>query len=219
MPSHVLELCCGWKSVSNCLVQDHGWTATTVDILPKFKPTLLVDVTTWDYRAYYACHPPPDVIWASPPCRSFTVAAWSKHRDGAGGATSADGEKGDACVRACLAVIEHCRALNPTLVFFVENPLYGAFRKLDCVRPFIERGECRHLQYGDYAPATHSLKPTLVLTNCVAWLPKPMVLRKSVVHWDHLSKKRRTVIPRAVCAEIAHVCCQIVSEEFVEGQP
>jgi hypothetical protein len=46
-----------------------------------------------------------------------------------------------------------------------------------------------------------------------------MVLRKSVVHWDRLSKKRRTVIPRAVCAEIAHVCCQIVSEEFVEGQP
>ena len=148
----------------NCFMQDHGWTATTVDILPKFKPTLLTDVTTWDYHAHFAHHPPPDVIWASPPCRSFTVAAWSKPRDGAGGATSADGEKGDACVRACLAVIEHCRALNPTLVFFVENPLYGAFRKLDCVRPFIERGECRMLQYGDYSDR-HSLKPTLVLTN------------------------------------------------------
>ena len=34
-----------------------------------------------------------------------------------------------------------------------------------------------------------------------------MVLRKSVMHWDRLSKKRRTVISRAVCAEIAQVCC------------
>ena len=87
------------------------------------------------------------------------------------------------------------------------------------MRPFIERGDFRMLQYGDYSDR-HSLKPTLVLTNCVAWLPKPMVLRKSVVHWDwdRLSKKRRTVIPRAVCAEIAQVCCQIVvTGELVEG--
>jgi hypothetical protein len=216
---HVLELCCGWKSVSNCLVQDHGWTATTIDVLPKFKPTICCDVTTWDYRAHFARHPPPDVVWASPPCKSFTVASWSKHRDGQGDATSAEGEKGDACVRACLEIIAHLRTLNPRLLWFVKNPLHGAFRKLECVRPFIERGECRMLQYGDYAPATHSLKPTLVLTNCVTWLPKQMVLRKSVVHWDRLSKKRRTVIPRAVCAEIAHVCCQIVNEELVEGQP
>ena len=175
MPPLVLELCCGWKSVSNCLVQDHGWTATTVDILPKFKPTIQADVTTWDYRAYYACHPPPDVIWASPPCKSFTVASWSKHRDGQGDATSAEGEKGDACVRACLEIIAHLRTLNPRLLWFVENPLHGAFRKLECVRPFLERGACRMLQYGDCSDR-HSLKPTLVLTNCVcvAWLPKPM---------------------------------------------
>ena len=50
---HVLELCCGWKSVSSCFVQDHGWTATTIDVLPKFKPTIQADVTAWDYRKYY----------------------------------------------------------------------------------------------------------------------------------------------------------------------
>jgi hypothetical protein len=190
---HVLELCCGWKSVSNCLVQDHGWTATTIDVLSKFKPTIQADVTTWDYRAHYACHPPPDVVWASPPCKSFTVASWGKHRDGAGGATSEDGARGNACVRACLEIIAHLRTLNPRLLWFVENPLHGAFRKLECVRPFLERGECRMLQYGDYAPTTHSLKPTLVLTNCVTWLPKPMVLRKSVAPRSRTSVVRSSM--------------------------
>ena len=42
---HVLELCCGWKSFSEVLVRDHGWTADTLDVLPKFRPTLTCDVT------------------------------------------------------------------------------------------------------------------------------------------------------------------------------
>ena len=200
---HVLELCCGWKSFSEVLVRDHGWTADTLDVLPKFRPTLTCDVTQWDYLAHYAAHPPPDVVWASPPCRTFSVANWGKHRGGDGGATSADGAQGDACVRACLAVIEHLRTLNPRLVYFVENPAHGAFRKLDCVRPFIDAGMCRWLQYGDYAPDTHSMKPTLVLTNCARWHARPAVMRKSLVHWNHLSKKKRTIMPRALCEEIA----------------
>ena len=106
-------------------------------------------------------------------------------------------------VCACLEVIEHLRTLNPRLVYFVENPAHGAFRLLDCVRPHIERGAFRHVQYGDYAPDTHSMKPTLVLTNCARWHARPAVMRKSLVHWNHLSKKRRTVMPRALCEEIA----------------
>ena len=112
-------------------------------------------------------------------------------------------EQGDACVRACLDCIEYCRAhVNPNVIFFVENPGYGAFRKLPCVVPYIHSGQSRMLQYGDYAPDTHSLKPTIVLTNCTSWHPLPMCRTKSVVHWNRLSKKRRTVIPRAVCEEV-----------------
>ena len=122
----ILELCCGWKSVSNAFATNHHWHTVTVDILPKFKPTLLTDVTRWDYRAYFETHPVPDVIWASPPCRTFTVQAWGRYRDSEGGAVGMDGEDGDACVRACLACIEHCLSLNPNLTYFVENPLHGA---------------------------------------------------------------------------------------------
>ena len=115
--------------MSNAFATNHHWHAVTVDILPKFKPTLLTDVTRWDYRAYFETHPVPDVIWASPPCRTFTVQACRRHRDSEGGAVGMDGEDGDACVRACLACIEHCLPLNPNLTYFVENPLHGAFRK------------------------------------------------------------------------------------------
>ena len=202
----ILELCCGWKSVSNAFATNHHWHTVTVDILPKFKPTLLTDVTRWDYRAYFETHPVPDVIWGSPPCRTFTVQAWGRYRDSEGGAVGVDGENGDACVRACLACIEHCLSLNPNLIYFVENPLHGAFRKLPCVRPYLDQGLYRTLQYGDYAPQTHSLKPTLVLTNCAGWLPKPRTLTRSVCPWNTLSRKRRTVVPHAVADEVAAVC-------------
>ena len=55
-------------------------------------------------------------------------------------------------------IVEYLRSLNSRLLFFVDNSLHGAFRRLDCVRLFIKRGEFRVLQYADYAPATHSLK-------------------------------------------------------------
>ena len=67
-------------------LKERGWDSTIVDILRKFKPTILADITKWDYRAYYRSHPPPDVIWASPPCRTFTVQAWGRYRDSEGGA-------------------------------------------------------------------------------------------------------------------------------------
>ena len=50
--------------MSNAFATNHHWHAVTVDTLPKFKPTLLTDVTRWDYRAYFETHPVPDVIWA-----------------------------------------------------------------------------------------------------------------------------------------------------------
>ena len=43
MPPYVLELCCSGKI---------RWTATAIGVLSKFKPIILTDVTTWDYRTH-----------------------------------------------------------------------------------------------------------------------------------------------------------------------
>lgn len=185
-----------------------GWDVVTLDNTAKFKPTILGDVTTWDYQAYFDTHPVPDVVWASPPCRTFTKQAWARHRDGTGTATTNDARNGDRCVRACLDCISHLRKRNRKLTFFVENPLHGAFRHLTCVQPLLRSGQYRAIQYGDYSPETHSLKPTLVLTNCDRWVPIPITATKSTTPWNTLSKKQRTIIPDAVCDEIALVCHQ-----------
>ena len=205
---HILELCSGWCSVSRVFKQDHGWHVTTLDNQNRFKPTILTDIATWDYWDYFATHPLPDVIWASPPCRTMTVAAWARHRGENGEAISREGKDGDACVQACLTIIQHCLTLNPRLIFFCENPLHGAFRRLPSVLPYIARGQYRALQYGDYSPETHSLKPTIVLTNCDLWTPRPIQRRKSVKHWNCLSKKQRTILPRILCEEIAGACVE-----------
>jgi hypothetical protein len=46
---------------------------------------------------------------------------------------------------ACLECIECCQAHGNPNIIFVENPDYGAFRKLPCVVPFIQSGQSRML--------------------------------------------------------------------------
>ena len=188
--------------MSQALVTHYGWGAYTIDNHAKFKPSVVADIRTWDYRTYVNTHGVPDVIWCSPPCRTFSLACWGKHRDAEGRCTSVAAKEGDECVRACMRVIDYCVKRCPRVVWFIENPFTGAFRKLDCVQPYLSRGQYRVVNYGDYSDR-HSLKPTIILTNCTAWRPKPRVLKKSTRHYNRLSKKQRTILPDALCNEIA----------------
>ena len=61
MPN-ILELCCGWKSVSRVFESDCGWESTTVDVLRKFKPTILADVTQSYFFSHFASLAAPGVI-------------------------------------------------------------------------------------------------------------------------------------------------------------
>jgi hypothetical protein len=100
--------------------------------------------------------------------------------------------------------------------WFVENPGYGAFRKLPCVVPYIHSEQSRMLQYGDYAPNTHSLKPTIVLTNCTWWHPWPMRLAKSVVHWNRLSKKKCPICSSILAANSSSLVGCFAHVKFLE---
>ena len=70
LPPTMLDLCCGLKGASREF-EKAGWEVTTVDIDPKFDPSILADVNLLHIEppGYF------DLIWSSPPCTDYTKAA------------------------------------------------------------------------------------------------------------------------------------------------
>ena len=72
-----LDLCSGLGGASQPAL-DRGWKVIRVDIDPRFKPDLLLDVADPDAlrlireHLHYAGAETPDVFWASPPCQEFS---------------------------------------------------------------------------------------------------------------------------------------------------
>ena len=100
----------------------------------------------------------PDVIWASPDCTSYSLAAISHHRrKEADGTLTPLSDYAKFCDEVNAHVIELIKELNPTY-YFIENPR-GAL----CNMGFMQ-GIPKHLvtycQYGDTR-----MKPTHIFTN------------------------------------------------------
>ena len=124
----LLELCCGSKSVSKYF-EAQGWECVTVDIDPKFEPTLCEDVrnidppNTWKAGEF-------DVVWCSPPCTFFSIARTRAPRDF---------RTADQIVLACWDIIRHLIS-DPT-----KNVFWSSWKtqRLDISR---RAGTCRSLK-------------------------------------------------------------------------
>lgn len=105
----------------------------------------------------------PDILWASPPCEGFSVAAIGK-------SWNHDNTPKSDTARLGLELVNHTwrliHELRPTW-WFIENPR-GKLRKL----PVMEQAPFRHTvtycQYGDTR-----MKPTDIWTNASWWSPRP----------------------------------------------
>ena len=69
----------------------------------------------------------PDVVWIAPDCRTFSLAAISKHRVKNADTGNLDpisdyAKKCDKVDQHVLSVLEELRKINPRLLFFIENP-------------------------------------------------------------------------------------------------
>jgi len=151
----------------------------------------------------------PDIIWASPPCTSFSVASigrnWTKVGDDYL-PKNPKAELGLVIVQKTLEIINH---FKPTY-FFIENPR-GMLRKMP-IMAGIKRQGVTYCQYGDTR-----MKPTDIWTNSNKWIPRPMCSNGSSCHISAPRGSRtgtqglkgayeRSKIPQDLCIEILKSC-------------
>tara|TARA_R100001463_G_scaffold73314_5_gene127223 strand:+ start:1442 stop:2095 length:654 start_codon:yes stop_codon:yes gene_type:complete len=109
----------------------------------------------------------PEIIWASPPCTSFSVASISTYWKGGKGAyipKKAESYIGLAYVQKAKDLIDYFKPKY----YYIENPR-GVLRKLDVVQDLPIRHTIWYCQYGD-----SRAKPTDIWTNDDSWIPRPV---------------------------------------------
>lgn len=152
----------------------------------------------------------PDVIWASPDCTTYSIAAISHHRqrepDGNLAAVSEYAKFCDECNQHVLKLISE---LKPTY-WFIENPR-GGLRKMRFMRD-LPRYTVTYCQYGD-----RRMKPTDIFTNHPNPSFRPMCRNGDPCHQSAPRGSRggtqglkghveRSVIPELLCEHIVNIC-------------
>ena len=152
----------------------------------------------------------PDVIWASPDCTTYSVAAISTHRRReANGNLSPITEYAKFCDKVNAHLINLIEELDPTY-WFIENPV-GGLRKMDFMQG-LSRYTVTYCQYGE-----RRQKPTNIWTNHPDPNFKPPCKRGALCH-DAAPRGAKTgtqalknateksKIPPMLCNHIVDIC-------------
>ena len=151
----------------------------------------------------------PDIIWASPPCTAFSVAAIGKNWTKDGDNYIAKNPRADFGLELVKKTIQIIEALKPTY-FFIENPR-GMLRKMPIMANLNRQG-VTYCQYGDTR-----MKPTDIWTNSLNWIPRPMCKNGDDCHiaaprgsstgtQGLKGAYERSKIPEDLCLEILKSC-------------
>ena len=201
----VLELFAGSRSVGN-VADQLGWEVFSSDFEAFEGIDYQIDILKFDVSKVPF---KPDIIWASPPCTGFSVAAigrnWEKTETDAIPKTDT-ARLGIELVKKTIEIIEHFKPQY----FFIENPR-GMLRKLEIVQRFKRQG-VTYCQYGD-----DRMKPTDIWTNSDKWIPRPMCKNGDSCHISAprgsstgtqglANAYERSKIPEQLCLEILQSC-------------
>lgn len=206
----VLELFSGRKCISNAFAA-RGHETYSVEWNEELEADLHTDIETLTAAKIIEEFGYPDVIWASPDCTTFSIAAISHHRtkNDNTGSLIAKSEYAKKCDRVDISMLHLIRDLHPRF-WFIENPR-GGMRKMDWMQ-FAPRYTVTYCQYGDTR-----MKPTDIWTNH----PNPRFLppchngdpcheaapRGSRTGTQgRKGSEERSLIPAGLCEHIVDIC-------------
>jgi site-specific DNA-cytosine methylase len=205
---NVLELFAGSRSVGKA-AEELGMNVFSSDIKQFGGIDYVVDILDFDVAEVHGFTKNlwvPDVIWASPPCTSYSIAGVRHHRNGQE-PTSDFAVKSDKIMDKVHELIHYFTLLNPNLVYYIENPR-GMLRKMDFMKRHPIRHTVTYCQYGDTR-----MKPTDIWTNDLRWNPRPMCKNGAPCHepaprgsqtgtQGRANNHERSKIPHDLCLEI-----------------
>ena len=151
----------------------------------------------------------PDIIWASPDCTTYSVAAISHHRTREeDGNLAPKSEYAKFCDKVNTHVVELIKELKPKY-YFIENPR-GGLRKMNFMKE-LPRYTVTYCQYGDTR-----MKPTDIWTNHSEPNFKQMCKNGDKCHESAPRGSRtgtqglkgselRSVIPKELCEHIVNI--------------
>jgi len=201
---NILELFAGSRSIGK-VAESFGWNVFSVDLVEFDEIDLVADI---EFLRHEQIPFIPDVIWASPPCTSYSIAAISHHRNGSQ-AKSEFAKKSDRVILNMLKLI----AAFPQAIYYIENPV-GMLRKMPFMK-CIPRATVTYCQYGD-----NRQKPTDIWSNNIhslfvpnGWQPKPKCKRGASCHvaaprscstgtQSLKSAYEKSIIPEQLCRDI-----------------
>lgn len=208
----LLELFAGTRSISKAF-EKRGHETYSIEWDKDFENISLYEdvnnITSKDIIKL--CGGIPDVIWASPDCSTYSIAAISHHRkkNEETGNLDSVSDYAKFCDKTNKHVLDLIQELKPKY-YFIENPR-GGLRKMDFMKG-LYRYTVTYCQYGD-----NRMKPTDIWTNH----PNPQ-FKKPCKNGDDChekaprgshtgtqglkNSKERAVIPKALCDHIVDIC-------------
>lgn len=208
---NVLELFAGTRSIGREF-EANGHNVFSVEWNKDFENIdLYADIGTLTADDILEKFGRPDVIWASPDCTTFSIAAISHHRKKNEQTGNLDpvSDYAKFCDTVDQNVLRLIRELKPKY-YFIENPR-GGMRKMTWMQG-LPRYTVTYCQYGD-----NRMKPTDIWTNHPDPKFKPMCKNGDPCHeraprgaktgtQGLKGSKLRSVIPAELCKHIVKIC-------------
>lgn len=227
----VLELFAGTRSIGKAF-EAAGHEVFSIEWDKKFENIdLYADILTVTAADIVEKFGLPDVIWASPDCTTFSIAAISHHRrknpeTGNLDPVSEYAKFCDKVDKHCLELIAELNRMRleqglPELIFLIENPVGGLRKQTwmqDEEEPKKKRYTVTYCQYELDKPVDQRRKkPTDIWTNHPNPQFRPVCKNGDPCHaaaprgaktgtQGLKGSKERSVIPRMLCEHIVYIC-------------